>query len=109
MISYRTLNEYLDSIILPKSIEEILDYKYELEGRELAFVQSANDFLKKYESYERYRRENAHCMGTCLMNFTRVGMYFLLEKEIVTVSTSNLNEDVENLEWKVTHYPFKKN
>ena len=108
MISYPTLNEYLDSIILPKSIEEVLEYKYELEGRELQFILSANDSLKKYADYESYRSENAHCMGTCLMNFTRVGIYFLLEKEIVTVSTSNFNEDVEKLDWKVTHYPFKK-
>lgn len=108
MISYRTLNKYLDSIILPKSIEEVLNYKYELEGSELDFLLSANDSLKKYADYESYRMENAHCMGSCLMNFSRVGMYFLLEKEIVTVSTSNFNKDVEGLEWQVTHYPFKK-
>ena len=108
MIGYRTLNEYFGDIELPLSIEEILDYEHRLDGSDLEFVESANRFLKAYESYDTYRHQNAHCIGTCLTNLTRVGMYFLLEEELVTVSTSNLRPIDEDTEWDVTHYPFKE-
>lgn len=108
MISYRSLNEYLDKIELPKSIEEVLDYQYELENSELDFVKNANRFLREYADYDSYRHKNAHCMGSCLTNLTRIGIYFLLENEIVTVCTSNLKVFTDQSEWQVTHYPFKK-
>lgn len=106
MISYRVLNEYLDGINLPKTIEEVLAYKYELDDKELRFMTSANDYLRTHEKYETYKVKEAHCMGTCLTDFTRVGIYFLLEDEIVTVNTSNLNK--ESFKWEVFHFPFTK-
>lgn len=108
MICYRTLNEYLDTIELPKSIEEVLSHQYKLEDKELDFVSSANRVMREYADYESYREQNAHCMGTCLTNLTRIGIYFLLENEIVTVSTSNLKAFNGQAEWQITHYPFRK-
>lgn len=106
MIQYKVLNEYLDNINLPKTIEEVLSHKYELEGKEYDFMDSANQFLKVHENYETYKGKDAHCMGTCLTDFTRVGIYFLLEDEIVTVNTSTLNKS--NFKWEVFHFPFSK-
>ncbi|WP_411843800.1 hypothetical protein [Salinicoccus sp. HZC-1] len=108
MISYRTLNEYMNNIELPMSIEEILDYKHTLEEKDFAFVNSANRFLKEYAKYDSYRDQNAHCIGTCLTNLTRAGIYFLMENEIVTISTSNLKPFSEQSEWQITHYPFRE-
>ncbi|WP_026090215.1 hypothetical protein [Salinicoccus carnicancri] len=108
MISYRTLNEYLGDIELPLTIEEILDYEHGLDGSDFEFVDSAGRFLKAYGSYNTYRHQNAHCIGTCLTNLTRVGIYFLLDKELVTVSTSNLRPVDEDSEWEITHYPFRE-
>ncbi len=108
MIRYRTLNAYLEDIELPLSIEVILDYEYRLEGSDFEFVDSANRFLKEYADYGSYREQKAHCVGTCLTNLTRVGMYFLLETELIIVSTSNLRPIDEDSEWEITHYPFKE-
>lgn|SRR5699024_365714 len=104
MISYKELNKYLDDIELPKTIEEVLSYKHELQGDEFKFIDSANKFLRKHEDYETYKEKEAHCLGTCLTDFTRVGIYFLLEDEIVTVNTSNLNKS--EFKWEVFHFPF---
>ena len=104
MISYKELNKYLDDIELPKTIEEVLSYKHELQGDEFKFIDSANKFLRKHEDYETYKEKEAHCLGTCLTDFTRVGIYFLLEDEIVTVNTSNLNKS--GFKWEVFHFPF---
>lgn len=104
MILYKELNKYLDDIDLPKSIEEVLSYKHELENEEFRFIDSANKFLRAHEDYETYKEKEAHCLGTCLTDFTRVGVYFLLEDEIVTVNTSNLNK--EEFKWEVFHFPF---
>jgi|GEM_PF-5291471 len=106
MILYKELNRYLDDIELPKTIEEVLSYKHELEADEFRFLDSANKFLKEHEDYSTYKEKEAHCIGTCLTDFTRVGVYFLLEDEIVTVNTSNLNREAFN--WKVFHFPFSK-
>lgn len=108
MISYRTLNEYLDNIELPMSIEEVLDYEHTLGENDLAYINSANRFLKEHADYDSYRNQKAHCIGTCLTNLTRSGMYFLLENEFVTVSTSNLRPFSEQSEWQITHYPFNE-
>lgn len=105
MISYKVLNEYLDGINLPKSIEEVLSYKYELEGKELDFLNSANDYLRTNEKYETYKVKETHCMGTCLTDFTRVGVYFLLDDEIVTINTTNLSK--EAFKWEIFHFPFR--
>ena len=108
MIRYRTLNEYLGNIELPLSIEEILYYEHNLDGKDLEFMNSVNRFLIEHEGYDNCRHQNAHCIGTCLTNLTRAGMYFLLDSELVTVSTSNLRPIDEDTEWEVTHYPFKE-
>ena len=94
MILYKELNRYLDDIELPKTIELVLSYRHVLENGEYRFIDSANKFLREHEHYETYREKEAHCLGTCLTDFTHVGVYFLLEDEIVTVNTSNLNKDV---------------
>lgn len=104
MILYKELNKYLDDIELPKTIEEVLSYKHELGAEELRFIDSANKFLREHEDYETYKEKEAHCLGTCLTDFTRVGVYFLLEDEIVTVNTSNLSKD--EFKWEVFHFPF---
>lgn len=108
MISYRLVNEYLDKIGLPQSIDQVLSHKYTMAGTELEFINNANDCLRKYESYEDYRLKDVHCMGTCLTNLTRIGMYFLLRNELILVSTSNLNDSSVEAGWEITHYPFRQ-
>lgn len=108
MISYQVMNVHLNKVELPKDIEEVLDYKYELIDIEQDFINGANVFLRQYENYESYRLKNVYCLGTCLFNFTRIGIYFLLDDEIVTVSTSNLKKiNGTAPDWQINHFPFK--
>lgn len=108
MISYQTMNVHLNKVELPKSIEEVLGYKYHFTDIELDFINGANAFLRKYVDYESYRLKNVYCLGTCLFNFTRIGIYFLLDNEIVTVSTSNLKKiNGAEPDWRINQFPFK--
>lgn len=108
MISYQTMNVHLNKIELPKVIEEVIDHEYDLSDIEQDFIDGANGFLRKYTDYESYRLKNVYCLGTCLFNFTRIGIYFLLDNEIVTVSTSNLKKiNGAEPDWRVNHFPFK--
>ncbi|WP_020008211.1 hypothetical protein [Salinicoccus albus] len=108
MISYQLVNEYLDKIELPQSIEQVLSHQYTMADTELEFINNANDCLRKYESYKDYRLKDVHCMGSCLTNLTRVGLYFLLKNELIFVSTSNLKDSSMEDDWKITHYPFRE-
>ena len=108
MISYQVMNIHLSRIGLPKTIEEALDYKFEFTDVERDFIIGANAFLRRYAEFENYRLKDVYCLGTCLFNFTRIGIYYLLEDEIVTVSTSNLKKiNGTEPDWRINHFPFK--
>lgn len=108
MISYRAMNVLLNEIELPKAIEQIVDYKFEFIDGEKEFILGASSYLKKYGAYDNYRFKNVYCLGTCLFNFTRAGLYFLLEDEVLTVSTSNLKEiNGGEPDWRIRHFPFR--
>lgn len=107
MISYQKMNVHLNSIGLPKTIEEVLDYKYEFTDLEHDFITEANAFLRSSRAYENYRLKKVNCLGTCLFNFTRMGIYFLLDDELVTVSTSNLKKiNGGEPDWRIQYFPF---
>ncbi|CAM4206989.1 hypothetical protein [Lacicoccus alkaliphilus] len=108
MISYQEMNVLLNTIDLPKTVEDILSFKYECTDGEEAFINGANAFLRDYAEYEDYRLKQVYCLGTCLFNFTRVGLYFLLEDEVLTISTSNLKKiNGEAPDWRISHFPFR--
>lgn len=106
MIHYNLVNEYFDDIELPKPMAEVVGASYDLEGKELDFITQANGFLEHDPIFDSYREKEAHCLGTCLINLTRSGLYFLLEDEIMVIHRSILKEDKGEGDWEVTHYRF---
>ena len=107
VISYQTMNDHLNKVELPQTIEQVLDSKFDFTNGEMEFIIGADKFLREYAGYENYKVKKVYCIGTCLFNFTRVGLYFLLDNEIVTVSTSNLKEmNGAEPDWRINHFPF---
>lgn len=108
MISYQLMNNHLNTVELQKNIEEVLDYKFEFTDVERDFITGANGFIKRYAQFESYRVKTVYGIGACLLNFTRTGMYYLLDNEIVTVSTSNLKKvNGAEPDWRINHFPFQ--
>lgn len=108
MISYQAMNIHLNKIRLPETVAQILESRFDFTDAELEFVNGANQFLRNYAGYENYKVKMVYCLGTCLFNFTRVGLYFLLEDEVLTISTSNLkNMNGEEPDWRIRHFPFR--
>ena len=104
MIAYHEVNEYLDNVELPQSIEEILTVEHELDGKELEFLQVAMRFLKENIDFESYRFKQVHCIGTCKINLTRTALYFLLDDEIISVHKSILKDFNEEADWTITQF-----
>ena len=115
MIAYNHVNEYLNNIELPRSIEEVLSVEHELDGKELEFLQVAKRFLKENIDFESYRFKQVHCIGTCKINLTRTALYFLLDDDIQTNldTHQNLNPSTSlpeiDLEKNEMHELYKKN
>lgn len=108
MISYQVMNVHLNKIELPANIEKVLDYKFEFKDIEKDFIIGANEFMRGYAELENYLLKEVYCLGTCLFNFTRIGIYYLLDSEIITVSTSNLKKINDTTpDWRINHFPFK--
>ncbi|MFC3418473.1 hypothetical protein ACFOLA_02975 [Salinicoccus hispanicus] len=107
MIAYHEVNEYLDAMELPKSIEEILTIEYELEGKELKFLSDAKHHLENSIDLETYRFKEVHCIGCCKINLTRTGMYFLLDEEIIGVHTSIIKGFSDEADWQTTQFHLK--
>lgn len=106
MIHYNLVNEYFDDIELPKPLEELIGASYDLEGKELDFINGANHFFSHDQVFGAYREKDAHCLGTCLINLTRTGLYFLLEDEIMVVHRSILKEGKGEADWEISHFRF---
>lgn len=107
MISYQAMNIHLNNIDLPQTIEHVLDSEFDLTNGEMDFINGAGTFLKEYAGYENYKVKQVYCIGACLFNFTRVGLYFLVEDEVLTISTSNFREiNGEAPDWRIRHFPF---
>lgn len=104
MIAYNDVNEYLNNIELPQSIEEIFSAEHELEGKELEFLQVAKRFLKENLDFESYRLKQVHCIGTCKINLTRTALYLLLDDEIISVHKSILKDFNEEADWTLTNF-----
>jgi hypothetical protein len=104
MIAYNHVNEYLNNIELPRSIEEVLSVEHELDGKELEFLQVAKRFLKENIDFESYRFKQVHCIGTCKINLTRTALYFLLDDEIISVHKSILKDFNEEADWTITQF-----
>ncbi|MCG1009416.1 hypothetical protein J4760_05020 [Salinicoccus sp. ID82-1] len=107
MIAYHEVNEYLDAMELPKSIEEILTIDYALEGKELKFLSAAKHHLEQSIDLESYRYKKVHCIGCCKINLTRTGLYFLLDDEIIGVHTSIIKGFSDNADWEITQFHLK--
>ncbi|WP_143544267.1 hypothetical protein [Salinicoccus kekensis] len=102
------MNIHLNKIVLPQTVAHILESKFDFTDAELEFINGANQFLKAHAGIENYKVKQVYCIGTCLFNFTRIGLYFLLEDEVLTISTSNLKKiNGEEPDWQVRHFPFK--
>ncbi len=106
MIHYNLVNEYFDDIELPKPMTEVVGASYELEGKELDFITQANNFLEHEPIFSSYQKKDVHCLGTCLINLTRTGLYFLLEDEIMVVHRSILKEGEGEADWEISHFRF---
>ncbi|WP_031544293.1 hypothetical protein [Salinicoccus luteus] len=104
MIAYHEVNEYLDNVELPQSIEEIFTVEHELDGREKEFLEVAKRFLRENIDFESYRFKQVHCIGTCKINLTRTALYFLLEDEIISVHKSILKDFNEEADWTITQF-----
>ncbi|MHC0552830.1 hypothetical protein [Salinicoccus sp. CNSTN-B1] len=61
MIHYNLVNEYFDDIELPKPLEELIGASYDLEGKELDFINGANHFFSHDQVFGAYREKDAHC------------------------------------------------
>lgn len=107
MIAYHEINEYLDALELPKSIEEILTIEYALTGKEMQFFSDAKQHLENSIDFESYRLKEVHCIGCCKVNLTRTGMYFLLDEEIIGVHTSIVKGFGDEADWEITQFGLK--
>ncbi|GAB3061706.1 hypothetical protein ACFOU0_06190 [Salinicoccus sesuvii] len=107
MIAYHEINEYLDALELPQSLEQILTMQYALEGKEMQFFRAARHHFKDSIDYEVYRFKPVHCIGCCKVNLTRTGMYFLLDDEIIGVHTSIIKGFSEEADWEITQFKLE--
>ncbi|WP_411842092.1 hypothetical protein [Salinicoccus sp. HZC-1] len=108
MFSYHEINLYLDGIDLPKPLSEITEEPHDFNGLEFQFLMNVKKYLSEKLDYESYRSKVVHCIGTCRYNLTQIGLYLLLEDEIIFVHTSTLKFNEESPEWSVSFYPYKE-
>ncbi|AKG74343.1 hypothetical protein [Salinicoccus halodurans] len=108
MFSYHEINLHLDEIALPKPLSEITGKLDDFKGYELNFLIKAEKYLFDHLEYESYKSKVIHCIGTCRFNLTQVGLYLLMEDEIIFVHTSALKLDEDNQQWSLNVYPFKE-
>lgn len=106
MFSYDEINAYLDTFQLPMSFEAIVEYEYDIGGDKYELLKSVSKFLVNHISAEEYEQGIVNCTGACLVNLTQIGVYFLLDDEVVFVHTSSLRPFGEETNWALKRHRF---
>lgn len=108
MFSYHEINLYLNDIELPRPLSEITGKPHDFSGHELHFLNGVKKVICEKLDYDSYKSKVIHCIGTCRFNLTQVGLYLLLEDEIIFVHTSTLKFSEESSEWTMSFFPYKE-
>ena len=108
MFSYHEVNLYLDDIELPRPMSEIEEGAHDFKGDELLFLQKVKKHLFDDLDYESYKSKPVYCIGICRLNLTRIGLYILLEDELIFVHASAFKFSEESAKWLVSYYPYRE-
>lgn len=107
MFSYHEINLHLDAVDLPERLSEIMKKPHNFTGHEFQFLNGVKKHLQENLDYESYKSNMIYGIGTCRFNLTQIGLYFLLENEIVFVHTSTLKLNEEDSEWTVALFSYE--
>ena len=107
MFSYHEINLYLDGIELPRPMSEIEGDAHDFKGDELLFLQKVKKHLCEGLDSESYKSKPVFCIGICRLNLTRIGLYILLEDELIFVHASAFKFREERAEWIVSCYHYR--
>lgn len=108
MFSYHEINLYLNDIELPRPLSEITEKTHDFDGHDLHFLNGVKKHLIDKMDYESHKSKVVYRIGTCRFNLTQIGLYLLLEDEVIFIYTSMLKFNEELSEWTVNFFPYKE-